>query len=382
MAIVWGAVIARYAGPMLALLISLACTGAIDVDDTTHTGSETGETGETGDTGDALTEFERVAASYGTLVTLAGKGDIPTKAHNGWDDAYEGGDALDAELSRPHMTLTDDDGNLYIADKDAHAIRRVDTAGVITTLVGTGVPGDDGDTPRPGVGAQLSSPNGLWVHGDGTLFIHDMGNNKIRRLDADGTLTTLFETPSSGTGRGLWVSQDEALAYVSCGSVLRSWTPDGGVETAASGFSSLGNMAFDPDGLLVIADRGGHTVTRIEADGSKTVVAGNGTRTGGGNGELATETGLAEVRGIWFHPEGGYFLATHDGGQIWYVDTDGVIHLFMDGDSDHSHSGDGERYDTPGKKISEPRAITMDGQGRLLITENDHGYVRRVELAE
>ena len=129
---------------------------------------------------------------------------------------------------------------------------------------------------------------------------------------------------------------------------------------------------------MVAADRGGHTVTRIEADGTKVLIAGNGTTTGGGDGEPALETGLGEARGVWFHPLGGYFVATHQGGQIWYVDTDGII----DGDDEHSHSGDGEDYDTQGKKISEPRAITMDGEGRLVITENDYGYIRVVELAE
>ncbi|HJN73991.1 MAG TPA: hypothetical protein QGF58_08675 [Myxococcota bacterium] len=365
----------------MTLLLSLSCTKpAVPVGDDSSVDSSV-EDSSVEDT-DQRPEWERVATSYGVLTTVAGKGEFSTKSYNGWDESYEGGDALEAELSRPHMALTDAEGNIYIADKDAHAVRKVDTDGVITTVAGNGSAGDGGDDPAPGTEQPLSSPNGIWVLPDGTVYIHDMGNDKVRKLDTDGELTTLFSVADAGTGRGLWVAEDESLAYVSCGSILRSWTPDGGSEVHARGFSSLGNLVIDPDGLVVAADRGGHTVTRIEADGTKVLIAGNGTTTGGGDGEPALETGLGEARGVWFHPLGGYFVATHQGGQIWYVDTDGIIHLFIDGDDEHSHSGDGEDYDTQGKKISEPRAITMDGEGRLVITENDYGYIRVVELAE
>ncbi len=357
--------------PIALLPLFFACTG----DTLDSAGDSSGTT-------EPVDEWEQIQAAYGTLDTLAGKGDYPDKGYNGWNTSYEGGDALSAELSRPHMTMADDAGYLYIADKDAHAVRRVDPEGIITTIAGTGSSGDDGDAAGQGTELRLASPNGLWAQPDGTVYIHDMGNDKVRKLTTDGVMTTLFEVADSGTGRGLWVAEDESLAYVSCGNNIKSWTPEGGARTLATGFSSLGNLVVDPDGLVVATDRGGHTVTRIHEDGTEEVIAGTGTSSGGGDGELATETGLSEVRGIWFHPLGGYFLATHSGGQVWYVDTEGVIHLFLDGDESHSHSGDGERYDTPGKKISEPRAITIDADGRLLITENDHGYVRVIWPAD
>jgi hypothetical protein len=150
------------------------------------------------------------------LDTVAGKGDTPTKACNGRSEDFERGDALDAELSRPHLTMADAAGNLYIADKDAHPVRKVDTGGVITTLAGTGSRGEDGDDPRDGVGARLSSPNGLWDHADGTIYLHDMGNDEVCKLTPNGELTTLFGTLDSSTGRGLWVSDEEDLAYIFC----------------------------------------------------------------------------------------------------------------------------------------------------------------------
>ena len=373
----------------------LACT-ATDAPDPPVPSADTGLANDTADTADTADsgvpsapwcdesngdEFATLVGCCGLLDTIAGAGADGSKGVNLWDEDMEGGSALDAELSRPHMTMADAAGNLYIADKDAHAIRRVDPEGTITTVAGTGTAGDEGDAPMPGVDARLSEPNGLYVLSDGTVFIHDMGNDKVRRLSPEGELTTLFATLGSDTGRGLWVAPDESRVFVACGDNVQTWTPDGGVETYATGFLSLGNLVVDPSGLLVVTDRAGHDVTRIHADGRQEVIAGTGAMTGGGHGDLALDTALAEVRGIWFHPLGGYFLATHVGQQIWYVDTEGVIHLFLDGEKD-SHSGDGERFDTPGKKISEPRSITLDPRGQILITENDAGYVRRIARAD
>jgi len=83
------------------------------------------------------------------------------------------------------------------------------------------------------------------------------------------------------------------------------------------------------------------------------------------------------VRGIWPVPGGGYFLATHAGSQVWYVDTQGIIHLFLDG-SPGAHSGDGEEWSSPNVRVSEVRNIALDPRGNLLVTENDYGYVRIV----
>ena len=88
-------------------------------------------------------------------------------------------------------------------------------------------------------------------------------------------------------------------------------------------------------------------------------------------------TGLDEVRGIFFHPEGGYLLATHHGGQVWFVDDNQTIHLLIDGDNRNStHAGDGLPLSTPGKKVSEVRQVTLSPAGDLIVTEHDGGYIR------
>jgi hypothetical protein len=323
-------------------------------------------------------QFEEFAAKYDILTTIAGRGEMDEGGDGEWLDSYEGGPAIEAELARPHFAMADSSGNVYIADKESHAIRMVSPGGIITTVAGTNIAGYNGD----GVAGecQLNSPNGIWVKADGTFFILDLGNNKIRKVDINGNLTTIVDDPAGiSLGRGLWVSEDEELIYYVSGTRVKRWTKEGGIVDYASGFSSPGHIIVDPIDQLVVTDRGADLVYCIVNDTTKIIIAGNGQATGGGNGFPATETGLDGVRGIWFMEDQSYLLATHEGSQIWYVDPSGIINLLLDGKSgDEYHSGDGEHFQTPGYKISEPRGISVDYEGNILITENDLGFIRKI----
>ncbi|MBI1839695.1 MAG: hypothetical protein HYR88_02445 [Verrucomicrobia bacterium] len=323
--------------------------------------------------------FQNLIEAYGILDTVAGAGGAPFDI-NKWDPAFEGGPATDALLSNPHFAMADKAGNIYIADKQSHAIRKVSPDGIITTAAGTSEKGNGTDKPTPATEVALNQPNGLWVRGDGTVYILDTGNDKVRRLSPDGTLRTLFSVSQGvSTGRGIWVRDDEGLAYVACGTTVKKWTPSKSARDFSTGYAELGNLVVDPGGNLVVTDRNGHRVYRVDSTGAQTPIAGNGTGFGGGDGYDALETGLLEVRGVWFLPNGSYFLATHRGSQVWYVDVDGIIHLFLHGYRSGSRRGDGSYFYAPqDARVSEVRAITMDWQGNLLITENDAGFVRKV----
>jgi hypothetical protein len=329
--------------------------------------------------------FTNLVQSYNLLTTIAGAGGT-TEEINKWQPEFEGGPATNALLSRPHIAMADDAGNIYIADKDAHAIRKVTPDGLIFTVAGTNGPGDGPDEASPATEVALNEPNGLWVRGDGTVYILDLMNGKVRRLDTNGMIETLFTVPGGILiGRGLWVSPDESLAFVASGSVVKKWTPANGVTDYATGFRELGNLIVDPWGSLVITDRRGHRVWRLADDGTMTPIAGNATTSvtepGGGDGGLATLTPLNEVRGVWFLPTGAYFLCTHRGSQVWYVDAEGFIHLFLNGLTSDTHAGDGTWFwDLSEFRISECRAVTMDREGNLLVTEHDSGYVRKVQF--
>jgi len=320
--------------------------------------------------------------SYGVLTTVAGSGNIVCAACDSWQPGYEGGLATDAALSSPHITMADRAGNLYIADKRAHAIRKVTLDGHIHTVAGTGVGGFGTTNPAPATSVDLNNPNGLYVFENGMFYILDRDNGLIRKVDTNGIMTTVVNHgfPISG-GRGLWVSPDESLLYYANGSTLMRWDSTNGLADFVTGFNNLGNFAMDPAGHLVVADDRNNQVYRIQADGSHISIAGNGSSVGGGDGYLATETALFQVRGIWFLPTGGYFLATDAACQVWYVDTSGYIHLLLNG-SIGAHAGDGVWvYDNPTTaKISNGKQITMDYDGNLILTESEYGYVRKIRF--
>ena len=90
---------------------------------------------------------------------------------------------------------------------------------------------------------------------------------------------------------------------------------------------------------------------------------------------------LNEVRAVWFLPTGGFLVGTHRGSQVWYIDAAGYIHLLLNGNRNGAHAGDGTWFYNPAQpRVSEVRAITLDPQGNLLITENDIGFVRKIEF--
>ncbi|HWA72478.1 MAG TPA: hypothetical protein VG937_09095 [Polyangiaceae bacterium] len=359
---------------------ALACSG-----EDSPVGAATGGTGGTTNTGGTggdepdpripgQMEFERIRDGFESLETLAGSG-VAGPDTNDWDPSFEGAPATDADLSTPHNALGDAEGNIFIADKDAHAIRKVAPDGTLTTVAGMNEAGDDGDEPAPALESHLNQPNGLWVKPDGTVYILDLGNTKVRRLDPDGTLSTLFADPTLKTGRGLWVADDESLAYMCSGTEVLRWDPEMGVTIFSQPFAELGNLYVDHEGIVFVTDRGANRIFRVERNGLASAIAGSGASSGPIDGQLPLEAPLNGVRGIWGAPTGGFFFGTHEGNQVLYQDSTGYFHVLIDG-AHGIHTGDGEPLSSPGKKVSEVRNVTMTPEGALLITENDVGYIR------
>ena len=328
----------------------------------------------------SFSQFDSLVKTYDLLSTIAGKGANVDGDENLWLEEFEGGKATDAILSGPHMAMADSMGNVYIADKNAHAIRKVNTEGIITTVAGVNKSGNGRDSLA--TTQALSGPNGLWVSKSGVLYILDLWNNKIRKVDLNGQMTTLIHDKNGmSAGRGLWVSQTEDTIWYCSGSVIKMWTEKDGLRTLADGFSGgLGNIVQDRNGNIIATDRSANLVYRIDKSEEKTIIAGNGASKGGGHGMPALQTAFHGVRGVWVLDDNSYFLATHEGSQVWYIDTAGIAYLFVNGkEGDKNHTGDGMNFRTPGYKVSEVRAITADYQGNLLITENDRGYIRRLD---
>lgn len=326
------------------------------------------------------TGFTNLTRAYGLLSTIAGAGGLQDA--NNWRPEFEGAPATTVFLSGPHIAMADRAGNIFIADKDSHGVRKLRPDGTILTVAGVNLPATGPDTPTPGTQCGLIEPNGLWVRSDGTLYILDVGNGKVRRLNTNGIAQTLLTVPGGiAVGRGLWVNPDETEVYLSSQTVVKRWTADSGTVDFSVGYAQLGNLAVEANGRVIVTDRSLHQVYRLDAQGNRTVIAGNGLTSGGGDGQLATQTALEEVRGVWCMPNGGLLLATHRSSRVWYVDPDGYIHLLLNGNRNGAHFGDGTWFYNPLEaRVSECRAITMDYEGNLIITEHDLGYVRKVRF--
>jgi serine/threonine-protein kinase len=235
--------------------------------------------------------------------------------------------------------------------------------------------GDAPDEPTPATLGALSNPNGLWVQPDGTFYVLDLGNAKIRKVTPEGEMSTLIAMDSLPVGRGLWVAPDESEVLIAAGSEVRRWTPEGGSEVVAGGFASLGMVLRSPDGRILVGDRAGHRVYAVGTDGTTTPIAGTSTSGPFQEGARALETPLDEPRAIWPYG-GGLFIGLHNGRRVLYVDAEGITHLILQGSGD-THAGDGEPWDSPGHKIGELRSLSVSAQD-LIIVENDAGFVRVV----
>jgi Leucine-rich repeat (LRR) protein/sugar lactone lactonase YvrE len=123
---------------------------------------------------------------------------ITTIAGNGKGYRGDNGPATGARLNNPSGLAVDNQNNLYIADTDNHRIRKIDNRGTITTVAGNGIKGYSGDGD-PATAAQINAPTGLEVDSTGNLYIADRNNHRIRKVDNEGTITTFTGTGKAGT---------------------------------------------------------------------------------------------------------------------------------------------------------------------------------------
>jgi len=245
----------------------------------------------------------------GVVSVVAG---IPNAA--GYDG--DGGLATSAHLNDPIGITLDSVGNLYIADVFNNVIRKVDTNGIITTVAGQGTAGYSGDGSLA-TNAELSNPMAVLADTVGNLYIGDTFNNVVRKVDLTGKITTIAGT-GAGAGTGSW-----ALADPNGGS-----GGDGGPATQAQLNGPIG-MALDGNGNLYIADTWNGAVRRVDGTGTISVVAGlcaEGCQSGyTGNGGPATEAELNLPFGVAVDAAGDFYVADTGNGAIRKIDATGVI---------------------------------------------------------
>ena len=268
------------------------------------------------------------------------------------------GPATSAGFCGPNDVALDASGNLYISDggvycagPGGHTVRKVDPDGTITTVAGTGEEGYSGDG-GPATKARLNLPIAVEVDREGNLYITDEENYRIRKVDKDGIITTV-----AGTGKGAGKKGRAA---------------DGGPATSAQ-LRDPGDMTFDDRGNLYLADW--TTVRKIDPSGTITTVAGTGQFGFSGDGGPATEAKLT-VGDIALDGEGNMYISDTENQRIRKVDKDGIITTVV-GSGELGYSGDGG----PATKaaLNLPIGLAVDGEGNLFFACHHNNVVRKVD---
>ena len=244
----------------------------------------------------------------------------------------------------------DGDGSVYIADAGAHRVRKVDASGVETTVAGIGTAGFSGDA-GPATSAMLNSPSGVAVDGAGILYIADIANMRIRRVDRNGVISTV-----AGNGR-------------------QGFSGDGGPATRARLWPN--RVAVDRSGALYIADTGNNRVRKVDTRGIITTVAGNGRAGFGGDGGPATRASLDEPWDVAVSDQGTLYIADPHNGRIRAVAPNGVITTVAGSSSDDEFTGDGGQATSAVLSLTYLHPIALDSAGALYIVER-FGGIRKV----
>lgn len=258
-------------------------------------------------------------------------------------NGYQEGNGPAARFNQPRGLATDAAGNIYVADAMNHRIRRIAPDGTSTTIAGTGVPGfADG----PAATAQFKEPGGLVRGSDGTLFVADTGNHRIRAITPGGEVSTY-----SGLGTAGFTN---------------------GVATAAR-FNFPQDLAMDPSGIIYVADSLNNRVRKIAMDGSVTTLAGSGTAGyQDGAGDIAR---FNQPRGIAVSTTGIVYLCEFWSHAIRRIQPDGTVSTLAglaNGSGFVNATGTAARFLWPAD-------LALNSAGQLIVADSGNFRIRRVD---
>lgn len=273
--------------------------------------------------------------------------------------------ATTSHLNEPNGIAIDKSGNIYIADVMDNAIRKVDSStGIINTVAGTlgilnkAYLGDGGQATA----AFLDEPTGVALDDTGNIYISDFHNNVIRKV----TISTGIITTVAGNGYGYWNGS---------GSWTGAYAGNGGQATAASFYGPIA-ITFDVSQNMYVADCENNVIRKItKTTGIINTVAGNGTEGYSGDGDSATVAELWTPTGITIDSLGNLFIGDNSNDVIRKVNTLGIITTFI-GNGVLGYSGDGGQATSA--ELRYPNGVTLDALGNIYLPDAANYVVRKV----
>jgi RHS repeat-associated protein len=290
-------------------------------------------------------------ANSGRVRRVDANGIITTVAGGTCCSFGDGGPATQARLARPEGIAVGADGSLYIAD--SNLVRRVDPSGVIKTVAGVGLPAGPGGANGDGGPATQAfvDPWDVAVAPDGSLYIADLSNHRVRKVSPSGTITTV-----AGNG-------------------IPGFSGDGGPAVSAS-LNFPQSITLGRDGGLYIADWENNRVRLVDLSGRITTVAGNGTSGPLGDGGPATQAGFTPGDQITTGPDGSLYIANSIYNRVRRVASD--LPGVTPGDLLIASSDGSEVYhfELSGKHLRTYNALT--GAVRYQFSYNSNGHLSQI----
>ena len=290
---------------------------------------------------DETNNLIRKINTLGIITTIAGTGAV---GYSG-----DGGQATAAELKHPTQVVIDMAGNIYISDYFNNCIRKVNTAGIISTIAGNGTGGFSGDGGQA-TAAALNWASSLFMDTIGNLFIADEGNNRIRMVNTNGIITTIAGNGTAG------------------------YNGDGGQATAAELHNPFG-VFLDAAGSLYISDAVNNCIRKVNTAGIITTIAGTGTAGYSGDGGQATNAGLSTPAGnIAIDATGNMYIPDSYNHRIRMINTSGIISTIA-GTGTQGFSGDCGQ--ATAAELYLPQGVTINA-GNIYIADYDNNRIRVV----
>jgi sugar lactone lactonase YvrE len=270
----------------------------------------------------------------------------------------------DAGFKNPQGIVVDQDGNILVADRKNHAIRKVTPQGVVTTVVGSftgsGTGGLTGSSDGSASGARFDHPSDVVVDGAGNIYVADSGNHAIRKIDLSGNVTTL------------------------AGDLVYSGYQDGTADSAM--FNSPQGIAIDTAGNIIVADTTNGLIRKVSPDGVVTTIAGslftNNARAAflGSGGEAFTGSSGEGGRSGWSDKAYAYFTGSMDG---FTGSGDGFTGSADGGFTGSADLGWPESVDGSGSAVrfSFPTDVTVDSIGNIFVVDSGSSLIRKITPA-